>query len=68
MAADDDEVLARLDPGPFAGGRPDLSVFCAHGCLERPCEQTWALLAIINGWSELRAPLAPAPLAMPGVP
>ena len=38
----DDETLARLDPGPFAGGYPDLGVFCARGCPERPCVQTCA--------------------------
>ncbi len=46
----DDEILAPLDPGPFAGGYPDLGVFCARGCLERPCVHTWSLLAGVNGW------------------
>ena len=58
--ADDDEVLARLDVPPFAGGRPDLGVFWHLGCIERACQHTWPLLAELNGWSELRAPLAPA--------
>jgi hypothetical protein len=58
-------VLARLDPGPFAGARPDLGVLCHFGCLELPCAHTWPLLATINGWGELRAPLSrvPAPRA-----
>lgn len=61
----DDEILCRLDPGPFAGGRPDLGVFCDRGCPERPCVHTWELLAAINGWGDLRAPLPPAARLVP---
>ena len=57
----DDEILCRLDPGPFAGGFPGLAVFCHLGCCERPCLHTYELLAALNGWGDLRAPLAPAP-------
>jgi hypothetical protein len=46
----DDELLARLDPGPFYGDRPDLDVICSRGCLERPCSHTYPVLAALTGW------------------